>query len=520
MHRFMLFLALFLIVLPVGATDAPPPNWDQRMSEIMARFQVPGIGVAIVKDGQVVLAKGYGVREFGKAAAVDEQTLFGIASNSKAFTAAALAILIDEGKLNWDDKVVDLLDNFRLYDPYATAELTVKDLLVHRSGLGLGAGDLLHWPPSDHTPSEIAYRLRFLKPTTSFRSTYNYDNVLYLVAGLVVEKVSGMSWHDFVAKRIFAPLGMKRANTRTPDFEKDPNHVRPHAVLAGKLQPVPLIGLDQVAAAGSINACVAELTPWVKAQLAEGALGPEEDAPRLFSEARSREMHTPVTPIPMGEPPPELAASRTNFRAYALGWDTRDFRGKKMVYHNGGLLGQISKISLLPELGLGVVVLTNQQASGVCEVITYQLFDHYLGVSNGPDWAEAFDTVTKRRNSERSDEETKRDAARNAAVGPSLPLASYAGTYTDAWYGHMTIALEADRLNMVFGHTPLLNGVMEHYQYDTFIVRWRERSLEADAFVTFAFTPEGKISEVQMKPVSKATDFSFDFQDLLFHPAP
>lgn len=520
MHRLVLFLALLLIAAKSSAQDALPPNWDQRMTEIMARFQVPGVGLAIVKDGQVVLAKGYGVRELGKQTPVDEQTLFGIASNSKAFTAAALAILIDEGKLDWDDKVVDLLDNFRLYDPYATAELTVKDLLVHRSGLGLGAGDLLHWPPSDYTPSEIAYRLRFIKPTTSFRSTYNYDNVLYLVAGQVVEKVSGMSWHDFVAQRIFAPLGMKRASTRIPAFEKDPNHIHPHAVLEDKLQTVPLLGFDNVAPAGSINACVAELTAWVKVQLAKGALGPEEGAPRLFSEARSREMHTAVTPIPMGEPPPELAASRANFRAYALGWDTRDFRGKKMVYHNGGLLGQVSKISLLPELNLGVVVLTNQQASGICEVITYQLFDHYLGVGDGPDWAVAFDTVIKRRNSERATEEAERDAARNAAVGPSLPLASYAGTYTDAWYGKMSIALEGERLNMAFSHTPLLNGVMEHYQYDTFIVRWRDRSLEADAFVTFALTPEGKVREIQMKPVSKATDFSFDFQDLLFHPAP
>ncbi len=520
MRACALLLIMWMALFPAGASDALPVDWDQRMAAILTRFQVPGVGLAIVKDGQVVLAKGYGVRELGKPAEVDEQTLFGIASNTKAFTAAALAILIDEGKLDWDDKVVDLLPNFRLYDPYATAELTVKDLLVHRSGLGLGAGDLLYFPPSDYSVEEIAYRLRFIKPANSFRATYNYDNALYLIAGLVVEKVSGMSWHAFVRSRIFDPLGMKRACTRIPDMAKDANHVMPHAVLEGILQPVALEGLDSVAPAGAINACVAELTAWVKAQLAKGALGDGENAPRLFSEDRSREMHTGVTPINSGEPPAELAASRSNFRAYALGWDTRDYRGKKMVYHNGGLLGQISKVSMLPELNLGVIVLTNQQAGGICEAITFQLFDHYLGVTDGPDWAAAFDTVIKRRNEERQAEESARDAARNAAVGPSLPLASYVGTYTDAWYGDIAIALEGEKLTMAFSHTPSLSGAMEHYQYDTFLVRWHDRSLEADAFVTFSLTPEGKIREMQMKPVSAKTDFSFDFQDLLFHPAP
>src|SRR5215510_435471 len=529
MKKNLLCLLAFCLILLASAQGLaqtePPPDLDAYVARALKEFEVPGLAVAVVKDGKVALVKGYGVRKLGEPAPVDEQTLFGIASNTKAFTAAALAILVDEGKISWDDPVTKHLPGFQMYDPYVAREMTVRDLLTHRSGLGLGAGDLMFFPPTTFTREEIVARLRYIKPAASFRSKYAYDNVLYLVAGQVVAAASGKSWDDFIKERIFAPLGMTASNTSVKDLRPGGNFVSPHQKVEGRLQPVPYMNLDNTAPAGAINSNVAEMARWVVAQLDEGAMhngqngGGQNGDRRLFSQRQSREMWSAQTPIAVGAPPPALSALRANFSAYGLGWGLSDYRGHKAVSHSGGLAGMVSRVRMIPDLKLGIVVLTNQEAGGAMEAISYHIIDHYL---NAPaiDWIGAFRSLAEQQLAQAKEAEKKQSAARNAESKPSLPLAKYAGRYNDAWYGEVTIALEAGKLVLRFGRTPGLVGDLEHWQYDTFVARWRDRSLNADAYVTFALKPDGSIDQMKMAPVSPLTDFSFDFQDLLFTPAP
>ena len=264
---------------------------------------------------------------------------------------------------------------------------------------------------------------------------------------------------------------------------------------------------------------------WVIAQLDQGAIhsgqnaGGQNGNRRLFSQRQSREMWLAQTPIPAGNPPPQLSALRSNFTAYGLGWGLSDYRGYKVVSHSGGLLGMVSRVRMIPDLKLGIVVLTNQEASGAMEAISYHVIDHYLKAPT-TDWVGAFRAVAEQQLARAKEVEKKQSAARNAESKPSLPLAKYAGRYNDAWYGEVTIKLEAGKLVLRFSRTPGLVGDLEHWQYDTFVARWRDRSLNADAFVTFALKPDGGIEQMKMVPVSPLTDFSFDFQDLLFTPVP
>lgn len=516
-YLFAICLILFARAQVLAQTETPS-DLDAYVARALKEFEVPGLAIAIVKDGRIVLTKGYGVRELGKSAPVDEQTLFGIASNTKAFTAAALAILVDEGRISWDDPVTKHLPGFQMYDPYVTREMTVRDLLTHRSGLGLGAGDLMFFPPTTFTREEIVARLRYIKPATSFRSRYAYDNVLYLVAGQVVAAVSGKSWDDFIKERIFAPLGMTASNTSVKDLRPGGNFVSPHQKVEGRLQPVPYMNIDNTAPAGAINSNVAEMARWVMAQLGEGAINNGQNgARRLFSQRQSREMWSAQTPIAVGNPPPALSALRANFSAYGLGWGLSDYRGHKVVSHSGGLAGMVSRVRLIPDMKLGIVVLTNQEAGGAMEAIAYHIIDHYLNAPS-TDWISAFHGVAEQQLAQAREVEKKQGSARNVESKPSLPLAKYAGRYKDAWYGETAIALEEGKLVLRFSRTPGLVGDLEHWQYDTFVARWRDRSLNADAFVTFALKPDGGIERMKMVPVSPLTDFSFDFQDLLFTP--
>ena len=521
--RLLTYIALALMLvasiapaqIAQTAKTGAPTDLDAYVARVLKEFEVPGLAVAIVKDGKVVLAKGYGVRKLGEPAPVDENTLFGIASNTKAFTSAALAMLVDEGKITWDDPVVKHLPGFQLYDPYVTREMTIRDLLTHRSGLGLGAGDLLWWPPSDYSREEIIRRFRCVKPESSFRSRYAYDNVLYMIAGQVVAAVTGKSWDDVIRERIFNPLGMATSNTTVAGLLSSKDAATPHAKFDGRLQAVAPMALENVGPAGAINSSVAEMAKWLIVQLNRGRVG---EAPRLFSERRSREMWSAQTITPLGDPPPHLAALRANFSAYGLGWGLTEYRSFKTVSHTGGLLGFVSKVTLVPDLNLGVVVLTNQQSGGAFQSLTYRILDHYI---NAPvtDWIAAFKKSEEMGQANAAEFEKRQASMRAADSKPSLPIARYAGRYTDAWYGDITISLENGKLVLRFGHTPSLVGELEHWQYDTFVARWRDRSLEADAFVTFSLKPDGGIEQMKMAAVSPLTDFSFDFQDLLFTPA-
>jgi CubicO group peptidase (beta-lactamase class C family) len=396
-----------------------------------------------------------------------------------------------------------------------TRELTVRDLLVHRSGLGLGAGDLLWWPPSTYNRGEIARRLKDIPLATSFRSAYAYDNVLYLIAGEVIEAISGQSWEDFVSARILKKVGMDGSNVRHSAAVAGANVAAPHAPLDGKVAPVKPFDSDNTNPAGGINSSADDMAKWMMVQLGRGRLA---DGSRLFSENTWRQLTTLVTPMPLGNLPPELAALRANFRGYALGLDVNDYRGHKMLTHTGGLPGYVSKVMMIPELELGIAVLTNQESGHAFESIVYRVADHYLGAP-ATDWQAAYLAVAARQALALAAAERKTATERNAASRPSLPLERYAGPYTDAWYGDIVVEAQAGKLVMRFSHTPSLVGDLEHWQYDTFIARWRDRELRADAFVTFALNPDGSIDQAKMQAVSPSTDFSFDFHDLLLKPA-
>ena len=507
-------LLLTLSITAAAPPAAPPPDIDQWVARAMRTFEVPGLALAIVKDDGVVLAKGYGVRKLGEATPVDARTLFGIASNTKAFTATALGLLVEEGKLEWDAPVVRYLPAFAMWDPFVTREITVRDLLVHRSGLGLGAGDLLWWPESTYDRKEIARRLRFIRPATSFRAGYAYDNVLYLIAGELIETISGQAWEDFVATRILARVGMTGSNVRHSAAAAGGNVATPHAPVDGKVRAIRPFESDNTNPAGGINSSAEDMAKWLRVQLSGGKLA---DGSRLFSAQTARQLTSIVTPIPIGDPPPELPPLKMNFHGYALGFDIRDYRGHKIVMHTGGLPGYVSRVAMIPDLNVGVAVLTNQESGEAFDSIAYRVLDHYLGAP-AFDWIDGFTKTRARAEAALAQAEGRGTASRDAASRPSLPLANYAGSYRDAWYGDVTIAEDGGKLVMRFSHTPALAGDLEHWQHDTFIARWRDRELRADAFVTFALNPDGSIDEVKMRAVSPATDFSFDFQDLLLRP--
>lgn len=509
--------SLLFLMLSIGATSfaQAPQDLDRYVKDVLRAFEVPGAAVTIVKDGKVVVAKGYGVKKLGEGTPVDPQTLFGIASNTKAFTATALGILVEEGKLEWDAPVIRYLPWFRLSDPYVTKEMTIRDLLVHRSGLGLGAGDLLWWPPSTYNRHQIARRLQYIPLATSFRSAYAYDNVLYLIAGEVIEEISGMTWEDFIQSRILDKVGMRQSNPRHSDAEAGGNVAAPHGRIEGTVRPVKPFASDNTNPAGGINSCAEDMAKWLIVQLDSGRVA---DGSRLFSPRTTRQLWTLVTPMPFGTPPPELAPLRNDFRGYALGFEVRDYRGKKLVTHTGGLPGYLSQVAMIPELKLGVAVLTNQESGAAFNSITYWILDHYLGVEQF-DWKSAYKTLVDRFMARLEEREQQTSAGRDTESRPSLPLEKYAGTYADAWYGNVVIEHADGKLVIRFAKTPALVGDLEHWQYDTFLARWHDRELRADAFVTFSLNPDGSIANVLMKPASPAVDFSFDFQDLNLKPA-
>jgi CubicO group peptidase (beta-lactamase class C family) len=491
-----------------------PPTLDADVARATQTFDVPGLSIAIVKDGKLILAKGYGVRKLGEPALVDENTLFGIGSNTKAFTSASLATLVDAGKISWDDPVYQRLPGFVMYDSYVSHEMTIRDLLTHRSGMGLGEGDLLFWPHTTYTRDDIIYRLRFMKPQSSFRSKYAYDNLLYMTAAQIVPAVTGESWEEYVREKILLPLGMKTTNFTNSAFGPDDNYASAHRRIEGKVQVAKFVNLDNVGGAGVINSSAAEIADWLLLQLNRGKL---PNGNHIFSDRQSHEMWTPQTILPIGPYPPSLASARPMFAAYCLGWLFRDYHGHRSIGHTGGVQGFVSRVALLPEDNLGIVILTNAEDGGAMDSLAYRIEDYYLGIPP-TDWITAFHDVETHQRAEADAIMKNAESARAADSKPSLPLEKYEGVFNDDWYGPATIRMDNGKLVFSLDHTPLAVADLEHWQYDTFKAHWRDRDIE-DAFVTFALKPDGSIDHFTMVAVSPLADFSFDYQDLYFRPA-
>ncbi|MEP6926279.1 MAG: serine hydrolase [Ginsengibacter sp.] len=477
-------------------------------------FDVPGIAVAVVKDGKIIHAKGYGVRSLNTMQKVDENTLFGIASNSKAFTVAALGMLVDEKKLKWDDKVTDYIPEFRMYNPYVTEEFTIRDLLTHRSGLGLGAGDLMFWPDSSSfTKKDMLHNLRYLKAVSGFRTKYDYDNNLYVVAGEVLARVSGMSWENFIQTRILNPLGMTATAPSFKLLKDKSNVIDPHAPVDGKVTVIRRDWNETANAAGGIYSNLADMCKWVIMQMNNGKYGDGSDK-KLLSEDVHEDMWAPQTIIDVRGPSPY----NTHFASYGLGWFLSDVKGYKQVTHTGGLAGIVTQVTLIPEMKLGIIVFTNQQSGAAFTAITNTIKDSYFGMPATDRVKQMHDRVLAgEANAKKITGDIWKDIeTQQKSSSAKTDINNFTGTYTDKWFGDVSVSVKNGKLWFDSKKSFLLTGEMLPYKGNTFVVKWIDRSLDADSFVMFDLDNNGKASHMTMKPISPLTDFSFDFQDLDF----
>jgi CubicO group peptidase (beta-lactamase class C family) len=424
-----------------------------------------------------------------------------------------LGILVDEKKITWDTKVTDIIPEFKLHNPYVTEEFTIRDLLCHRSGMGLGAGDLMMWPDSsDFTKTDIIHNLRYLKPVSSFRSKYDYDNNLYIVAGEVVARVSGTSWEDFVEKRIMQPLGMTKSAASLSRLKDKSNVIDPHAPVNGKVQAIGIDWSETANAAGGIYSSVSDMSKWVIAQINGGKYG--DGSKRLFSQEVHEEMWTPQTIIPVRG----TNAYNTHFSAYGLGWFLSDVKGYKQATHTGGLAGIVTQVTILPELKLGIIVFTNQQVGAAFTAVTNTIKDSYLGIPKVDRVAEYHArVVASNEHAAKITSEIWKAIDTQQKNNAKIDLNQFVGTFRDAWFGDVTISLKNGKLMFTSKRSPRLSGEMLFYKGNTFVAKWNDRSLEADAFVKFNLDTEGKAAGMTMEAISPLTDFSFDFQDLEFH---
>ena len=492
---------------------------DAYVKRALAAFpDQPGLAVAVVKDGAAVLSRGYGVRRMGEARRVDENTLFAIASNTKNVTAAGLAMMVDEGRVKWDEPVRTYLPGFTLSDPVIGERITVRDTLSHRAGFGLGAGDLLFWPNSDRSREEVMARAAFVPIEHGFRAGYHYCNLMFVVAGEVLAATSGQRWEDFVQTRILDRVGMRETVPMTSLADPERSAL-PHARTGpplryqGPMRPIAdsiaeVWNWDSAAAAGGLCASAADWSKWIAVRLAMGRLA---DGGRLFSEETAREMWRPNIISNSSEGPTAALPGRAIASTYAMGWSVQDYRGERLISHGGGSPGGISATMLIPGRNVGFAVFSNAEESYLLRALRSGITDICMAKTDF-DWIA--DSV--KRNDEGIEKSLAAaaaiDARQAAGAPPSLPLSAYAGTWRDPWYGDIVIEARDLQLWLRFTHNPALQGRLEPYDGDTLRSRFPD-TREEDVFVSFTLV-DGVPATATVKAVSPDADFSYDYQDL------
>jgi len=485
-HVFAILFFLLWIQTPTQAQVEFLPEIDTYIEHAVQEWEIPGLAIAIVKDEEIIFSKGYGFTETGKNHAVDDHTLFAVASDSKAFTATLLGMLVDEGKIRWNDRVIDYLPHFQMYDPYVTRDIRIRDLLTHRSGLPTFGGDHL-WIGNTLTRDDIINRIRYLEPTGPFRAAYQYQNLMFLVAGEIVPAVTGKSWDQEIKDRILVPLGMEESNTSIRFLRDLDNVALPHEIVGGTLQPVAYDSVDAVAAAAGINSNVLDMTKWMRFNMNDGVV----DEQRLISSRTLREIHTIQFALPVG-PATERDMGR-RYAGYGLGWSISEYRGKKTISHGGGLTGMISLQTMLPEERLGIMVMTNFAPNSLTRAVTYRILDTFLDAGQR-DWAAEHlarrDESMERRI--RVENELEENRARNTHT--SLSLAAYAGTYHEDLAGYTVVRVENGAL--VFDYNPRHIGDLRHWHHDTFRVTWRHPifDMPGKTFLTFELDEKGEVT--------------------------
>lgn len=483
-------ILLFAAAVPIAAQQSPLAGLDEYVQKGMRDWEVPGLAIAVVKDDKVAYMKSFGVRKLGEQTPVDEHTIFAIGSATKAFTATALGMLVDDGKIKWDDPVLSRLPGFRLADSYLTGTVTIRDLLSHRTGVA--ANNAVFWQ-TQFSRDELIDHLQYLDVQSGLRTHFEYNNLMYLTAGQIVPRVSGESWEQFVRERIFVPLGMNSSAAVVADIRDRENVATPHLKIENKIQPIPLIDLTNVAPAGSIHSNLLDMVRWVRLQLSDGTV----EGKKLLNSSTLEEMHTPQIFIPQ-EPPFSFFFMDSHFSAYGLGWMLSDYHGHKIVQHGGDTDGMASMVAMIPDQKLGIVVLTNLEGPWLRSAVMYRVFDAYLGLP-ATDWNTKYLTTAKR-------DDDREEAALAKLQGdpqipgtrPSLPLSEYAGEYADPLYGSASVRYREGKLWLnLLGNS----SELDHWNYDTFKVKLQEfNALQQQAikFVTFELDPGGKPNRIEV----------------------
>jgi CubicO group peptidase (beta-lactamase class C family) len=506
----LLTFIFFISVLSITA-QIEEAQLDILIKETLTTFDVPGISVGIFKDGKVVYAKGHGVRSLTNKKDMNDETLVGVASNSKGFTCFALAMMVDAGKLNWDDKVRQHIPEFQLYDAWVTENFTVRDLVTHRSGMGLGAGDLMFFPEgSDFDINDVINNVKYLEPESSFRSEFAYNNNMFIIAGEVLKRVSGLSWEEFIETKIMKPIGMTSSKASYNRVSDKSNIIDAHTMAEGKVIQIPHDWSETANPAGGIVSNVPDMLAWAKFLMDDAVTLNGE---RLLSEKQFHELWQLQTPLSVSP----NDSYNSNFKGYGLGWFLADVKGgHKQVYHTGGLLGTVTQFTMIPDLDLGIVVLTNQMNGSAFNTITNTIKDSYLGYEDR-NWL-------KKYGDRNADYITYNDSIKAAVYSKvekakklkGLPKPEQiVGTYTDDWFGDVIVShdvkkgytIKSKRSSRLIGELLPLNAT-------TFVAKWNNRSYDADVYVQFTFNEEGEAVSATMNYIAPITDFSFDFGDL------
>lgn len=490
----VLLLAASPAVAPIHAQEVPdlPAALDAYVAQAVSDWEVPGLAIAVVADGELVFAKGYGVRELGGAEPVDEHTLFAIGSTTKAMTAATVGLQVAAGRMGWDDPVARHLPGFRLRDSYASHQATARDLLTHRAGLG--NADLV-WYGQDRSRAELLAALPRIEPAYSMRAGFVYQNLMYVAAGELAGELAGTSWEELVASRIFAPLGMERTRPNATPAQAMPNVARPHARIDGALQPIENEILDSMAPAGAVWSSVSDLSRWLRMLLAEGRWGEAEVLP----EAVVAEMLRPQTLIPPGEMYPTTRLTRPHWTSYGFGWFQQDYAGRAVAYHTGSIDGMSAIVGLVPDEELGVVVLANLDHAELRHALMWRVFDLFgaepPAAGEARDWSAELRELYGAFEREAEAREAEIEAGRVPDTRPSLPLERYAGVYSHELYGAVEVAHEDGALRLLAG--PRLAAALEHWHFDTFTARF-DRRWQGETLATFSLDAAGRPARLEV----------------------
>lgn len=507
------FCKLLIAILLCGSVNAQmnSKQIDSLVNYAMSKFNVAGTAVAVVKDGKIIHNKGYGVKSIETKSPVNEHTQFAIASNSKAFTTAALAILVEEGKINWLDKVKDHIPEFTMYNDYVENNFNIQDLVTHRSGLPLGMGDLMFFPDgSDFTIDDLLANFKHFKPESAFRTKWDYDNLLYLVAGELIARKSGMSWEAFIKTRILEPLNMDNSYASLDQIKDTSNLSASHSTETGTIRVIPTFKEMINGAAGGIFSNVDDLCQWMLLQLNKGKYG-EGLNKQLFTKLNHKEMWKIHTVMGVNPNP----RYNSHFSGYGLGWFLSDVKGNMKVEHTGGLPGMLSNTVMIPDLNLGIVILTNtsNDGGGLFSSVANAIVDKYLELDDFK-WVDKYAAYFKQRASGNDDFTKKVWKDVSIADASKIKSKNYIGSYKDNWFGVMEVFKNNGKLYIKSLRSPKLNGELQYYKDNTFAVKWEYQDMNADAFVTFSLDDKGKAQNIKIKGISPNIDFSFDFQHL------